>query len=309
MTNPKRLAEYVGFTEKEVQDLCQSYHMDFEEAKRWYDGYCFKRAEHIYNPKSIVDAMMEEEFQNYWTRTETYEALKIYMDMNFDGLKEAVLAMLCGNRCKINSEKFQNDMTSFESKDDVFTLLVHLGYFGYDERNQEVFFPNLEVASEFKNAMEGSKGWNQFSYILNNSENLLKATWNMDEKAVEKGIDAVHMEYTSILTYHDENSLSCVITLAYFSAKKEYTLIRELPTGKGFADIIFLPRKNSNKPAMIIELKWNQSAEGAISQIKKKQYHKALEEYLENLLLVGINYDKKTKKHSCMIEKYRKETK
>lgn len=158
MTNPKRLAEYVGFTEREVQNLCKSYNMDFEEAKRWYDGYCFKHEEHVYNPKSIVDAIMEEEFQNYWTRTETYEALKIYIDMNFDRLKEEILTMLCGGRCKINPEKFQNDMTSFESKDDVFTLLVHLGYLAYDERKQEVFIPNLEITGEFENAIEGSKG-------------------------------------------------------------------------------------------------------------------------------------------------------
>lgn len=176
MTNPKRLAEFVGFTEDEVRKLCKSYHMDFEEAKRWYDGYSLKNAEHIYNPKSIVDAMMEQEFQNYWTRTETYKVLKIYIDMNFDGLKDAILIMLCGDRCKINSEKFQNDMTSFESKDDVLTLLVHLGYLAYDEKEQEVFIPNQEIASEFEIAIEGAKGWKRLNRVLIESENLLKAT-------------------------------------------------------------------------------------------------------------------------------------
>lgn len=304
MTDPKRLAEYVGFTEEEVRKLCCDYGMDFEEAKRWYDGYRFKQISHVYNPKSIVDAMTEEEFHSYWTNTETYEALKVYIDMNFDGLKDAVITMLGGGRYRINPRKFQNDMTSFESKDDVLTLLVHLGYLGYYEEKQEVFIPNVEVAEEFKNAVDGSVGWERIGDALVHSEELLYATLQQDEAAVAERMDQVHTDHTSILSYNDENSLSCVITIAYFSAQKDYTLVREMPSGKGYADIIFLPRRHNNKPALVVELKWNHSAEGAISQIKKKQYGKALEEYQGNLLLVGINYNKKTKKHQCIIETY-----
>lgn len=302
MTDPKKLARFVGFTEEEVKRLCESYGMDFEEAKRWYDGYRFRKLDHVYNPKSIVDAMTEEEFHSYWTGTETYEALKLYIDMNFDGLKDAIIAMLGGEVCRINSRKFQNDMTSFETKDDVLTLLVHLGYLAYDEDEQGVFIPNLEVAEEFKNAVEGSAGWEHLSSAIVQSNELLEATLNRDEEAVAKGIDMVHTDQISILSYNNENSLSCVITLAYFSARKDYTLIRELPTGKGFADIVFLPRKHSDKPAMIVELKWNQSAEGAINQIKNREYVKALDEYSGHLLLIGITYNKETKKHQCRIE-------
>lgn len=154
MTDSKRLAEFVGFTEDEVMQLCEEYHMDFEEAKRWYDGYCFRRIKHVYNPKSVVDAMLEETFHSYWTSTETYEALKLYIDMNFDGLKDSVTAMMGGSRCRINPRKFQNDMTSFESKDDVLTLLIHLGYLAYDEAEQSVFIPNQEIAGEFESAVE-----------------------------------------------------------------------------------------------------------------------------------------------------------
>lgn len=301
MTNPKRLAQYVGFTEEEVKALCQEYGMDFEEAKRWYDGYCFKRINHIYNPKSIVDAMLEEAFQSYWTSTETYEALRAYIDMNFDGLKDAIVAMLGGIPCRIDTGVFQNDMMSFQGRDDVLTLLIHLGYLAYDETKQEVLIPNEEVRSEFLRAVRQSN-WREVTDAVERSEELLEATLNCDVKAVAKGIDLVHMEHTSILSYHNENSLSCVITLAYYSAKKDYTLIREFPTGKGFADIVFLPHRNSNKPALIVELKWNQSAEGAIGQIKKQQYVQALKEYKGNLLLVAVNYDKKSKRHTCVIE-------
>lgn len=303
MTDPKRLAEFVGFTEDEVKQLCEQYHMDFDEAKRWYDGYCFRRMKHIYNPKSVVDAMLEDTFHSYWTSTETYEALKLYIDMNFDGLKDSVTAMMGGNECRINPRKFQNDMTNFESKDDVLTLLIHLGYLAYNEEKQSVFIPNREIVGEFESAVEGTRGWEHLSEAIRNSEDLLKATLAMDAATVSKGIDAVHMEHSSVLSYNNENSLSCVVTLAYFSAQKEYTFIRELPTGKGFADIVFLPRRFSDKPAMIVELKWDKSADGAISQAKSRQYSKALEEYAGNLLLVGINYDKKTKLHQCVIEK------
>lgn len=304
MTDPKRLAEFVGFTEQEVKGLCNKYGMDFEETRCWYDGYSLKRINHVYNPKSIVDAMTEKEFQSYWTNTETYEALRVYIDMNFDGLKDAIISMLGGVECKIDTGTFQNDMMEFKSKDDVLTLLVHLGYLAYDEGRQEVFIPNEEIRTEFLRAVKQS-GWNKVVDTVIASEELLEATLHKDAEAVARRIDAVHTDNTSILSYNNENSLSCVITLAYFSAQKDYTLVRELPSGKGFADIVFLPRRHTNKPALIVELKWNQSENGAIEQIKNKQYVKALEEYSGNILLVGINYDKKSKMHHCVIETYK----
>ena len=304
MTDPKYLAPYTGFTEEEVKQLCLEYHMDFEEARQWYDGYRLDSHLHIYNPKSISDAMHNRKFKSYWTRTETYEALRVYIDMNFDGLKDAVIAMTCGERCEINPDKFQNDMTTFQSKDDVLTLLAHLGYLSYEESTRTVCIPNMEIAGEFRNAIEGSRGWEHLAKAIQHSEKLLDATLNQDEQAVAQGIDAVHTEHISLLSYNTETSLSCVISLAYFSAQKEYILIREFPSGKGFADIVFLPRKSSAKPAMIIELKWDKSATGAIAQIKNKGYVQALETYSGNILLVGINYSKKSKRHSCIIERY-----
>ena len=306
MIFPKKLAEYVGFTEIEVKQLCETFEMDFEEMKCWYDGYRFKKEIHIYNPKSIVDAITEEEIHSYWVGTETYEALKIYMDLNFDGLKDSVAVMLGGGRCRINARKFQNDMTSFESKDDVFTLLVHLGYLSYYEEKQEVAIPNLEMEEEFKNVIEGESGWGKLADMLRCSEELLEATLHQDTNTVAKILDKVHTEQTSVLSYHDENSLSCVVTLAYFSAKKDYIFIREFPTGKGFADIVMLPYRQSDKPALVIELKWDTSASGAIKQIKDKKYVSTLENYVGEIVLVGINYNKKTKEHQCEIETYRK---
>lgn len=302
MLEPDVLAEHVGFTESEVCELYEKYHMDFEKARQWYDGYRLGEGLHIYNPKSVVDSIRRKRIGNYWTNTETYESLKGYINMNFDGLKDDVTKMLAGGFCVVNPAKFQNDMISFKSRDDILTLLVHLGYLSYDAEHQEVCIPNEEVKSEFVNAMEDS-GWEYVIDAIRASDELLKATWNMDEQAVAKGVESVHLMNTSILTYNNENSLSCVITLAYYNAVKEYTLIREMPSGKGYADIIFLPRKYSDIPAMVVELKWNQSVEGAISQIKERQYTKVLEEYQGDLLLVGIHYDKETKEHRCKIER------
>lgn len=302
MTDPGPLAEYFGFTEEEVRTLCMQYDMSFEEMRRWYDGYQFYEKQHIYSPRSVVTAMLRHEFGNYWTKTETYEALKVYIEMNYDGLRDTVIELLAGARKHINTEKFTNDMTTFQSKDDVLTLLVHLGYLAYDVKEESVFIPNSEVSKEFVNAIEGA-GWQEVADAVSQSNNLLKATWHMDETKVPEGMKKAHME-TSILTYNDENALAYTMSLAYYSARIYYNVIRELPTGKGFADLVFIPRKNySDKPAMIIELKWDKTAEGAIEQIKKQEYCEALREYRGNLLLLGINYDKKEKIHECKIEK------
>ena len=303
MTEPRQLAEYVGFTEKEVGELCEVYHMDFKETKRWYDGYRLKGASHIYSPRSVVTAMLSGQFGSYWTQTESYEALKIYVEMNFDGLKEMAVKLLAGGRQKIDTGTFHNDMTTFSCADDVLTLLVHLGYLGFDGEKKEVFIPNHEISGEFVNAVKGA-GWSGVFDAVKRSEELLRATWERKEKQVAEGIGAVHME-TSILTYHNENALAYTVSLAYYSAREYYTVVREMPAGEGFADLVFLPlERHKEKPAMIVELKWDQSAEGAIAQIKEKQYGKALEGYCGELLLVGINYGRKSKKHECRIESF-----
>ena len=303
MTEPFEYAEFIGFTESEVKGLCEKYHADYDMMKSWYDGYAFPGVGHIYNPKSVVDSILRKRFSSYWTQTETYEALKIYIDLNYDGLKDSIVKMLAGERSTIDYETFQNDMTTFQSKDDVLTLLVHLGYLAYHHDNQKVSIPNTEIRGEFVRAIKGCK-WKDVIDALEQSDRLLSATWKEDSETVADILDTVHSENTSILTYNDENSLSCVISLAYYNAMKEYTKIRELPTGKGFADIVYIPKKHSDKPAMVVELKYDKSAEGAITQMKEKKYVESLKEYHGNLLLVGINYDKESKKHTCVIEKW-----
>lgn len=305
MTDQKELEEYTGFTEKEVLALCDRFDMNFTEICSWYDGYVFKRFRHIYNPRSVVEAMHSHDLSGYWIATETYEALKIYMEMDFDGLRADIVRMLGGGRVSVNTRSFQNDMHTFKTKDDVLTLLIHLGYLAYDSLQKEAFIPNKEIMGEFETAMSVS-GWEEVMRVLKASEKLLEDTLLCDGQSVAKGLDLAHMEAASILAYNDESSLACAIGLAYYSARKDYRLIRELPTGRGFADIVFLPLPSVQKPALVVELKYDKTAYAAIQQIKDRRYTQALEGYAGEILLVGINYDRE-KAHSCVIERWEKE--
>lgn len=301
MTNQSEYEEYTGFTAEEVKELCRQYDMDFSEVSSWYDGYALKKYKHIYNPKSVVEAMHCQACSNYWTSTETYDALKIYIDMDFDGLRADIVQMLGGGYVPINTRSFRNDMRNFATKDDILTLLIHLGYLGYDAGTKAAYIPNKEIAGEFENAMSVG-GWEEIMRILKASDRLLADTLKGDEKSVAAALDAAHTEAASVLTYNNENSLACAIQLAYYSARKDYQLIRELPAGYGFADVVFLPLPGTDKPALVVELKYDKNADTAIQQIKDKKYTKVLENYIGRILLVGINYDRNTKKHECVIE-------
>lgn len=320
MTDQYVFEEYTVFTDIEVKELCTRYDMDFTLTRSWYDGYMFTNFRHIYNPKSVVEAMRHHRFSSYWTSTETYDALKVYMDMDFDGLRADIVQMLGGAHIKVNTLSFQNDMRNFKVKDDVLTLLIHLGYLAYDLQKEEAFIPNKEVAREYENAMSVG-GWSEVMRVLKESEKLLENTLSCDGERVAEALDRAHTEVASVLTYNDENSqsltddllgkdLRAAIGLAYYSARKDYRLIREFPTGKGFADIVFLPLPHTGKSALVVELKYDRSVSSAIQQIKDRHYTQALEGYNGEILLVGITYNKEArdKPHSCVIEKMEKDT-
>ena len=305
MTNPKQLAEFVGFTQSEVHELCERFGRNEEEMKEWYNGYYFAGTGAIYNPKAVVETVLTGIYDTYWNQTETFEALKAYIDMNFDGLKDSVIAMLAGDRVQIDIRSFANDMVTMNNYEDVLTLLIHLGYLAYDWEKEEVFIPNKEISKEYVTAIRNTS-WGEVIKSVKKSEELLNHLWNCEENEVASGIERTHLE-TSYLQYNDENALSYTISLALYAARNYYTIIRELPSGKGFADMVFVPKpKHKDKPALVVELKWDKSANGAINQILEKQYCESLKDYVGKIFLVGINYDKKTKVHKCIIEEYEK---
>ena len=304
MTNAKPISEFTGFTEAEVIEICKQYNKDYDEMKRWYDGYCLDGLS-IYNPKSVVESIFRDSYSNYWTSTETYEALKVYIQMNFDGLHDTVVRLLAGEKQVIDTTTFTNDMVTFNTKDDVLTLLVHLGYLTYNFETKEVSIPNYEISEQFASTIK-VMGWSEVANSLKVSDELLKATLNCNEEKVAELIEQVHQDNTSVLKYNDENSIACVISLAYYTAQNRYIMHRELATGKGFADLVFIPRKNVELPAIVVELKHNKTSGAAIEQIKQKNYTEKIAQYTGEILLVGINYDY-DKGHSCVIEKFVKE--
>ena len=303
MVDPGDMASFFGFTKAEVRALASKHSFDFDELEKWYDGYQIGSECSMFNPNSVVQALRKKWCSNYWAATGAYEAVAHYIRMNFDGLKDDVVFLLSGGRVKVNTTKFQNDISIIQSRDDVLTVLIHLGYLSYDRVRRECYVPNWEVAGELTNAVEDTD-WTPVVKALEQSERLLQATLDGDSEAVARGIDVAHDEHTSILSYNDENSLACVLSIAYYYAKNDYIMYRELPSGKGFADIVLIPRKHIDSPAIVLELKYNQDVDTAISQIRRKQYPAKIAEYTDNLLLVGINYDKQLKTHQCRIEHF-----
>ena len=307
MLSPGSLAQFIGFTEDEVRSLAATYHQDFDKVKRWYDGYLLKDYE-VYNPRAVVSVMLNGEFKSYWSETASYEAIVPLINMDYDGLKTAVIEMLSGGIVNVNTATFKNDIVNIQSKDDVLTYMIHLGYLGYDQKKRAAFVPNEEIRQELTMAVT-SRHWNEMLLFWQESENLLEATLDKDGDAVARQIEKIHSEYVSVIQYHDENSLSSVLAIGYLSAMKYYFKpVRELPTGRGFADFVFIPKSEYKKdyPALVVELKWNQNTETALEQIRNKKYPSSILEYTGDILLVAINYDKKSKEHVCLIEKYDK---
>ena len=297
------ITEYFGFTQGEVDALCEKYGTNPDSVKAWYNGYLID-GRHMYNPDSVCEAVSKNKIRSYWKNTSSFEGINTYITLNFDGLKEAVISMLKGEKVRVNVSRFKNDFSIIESKDDALTALIHLGYLAYDYERGQAFIPNYEVKTAFQDALE-TGNWKEIAETLSTCEELLWATIDKDSERVTELIELAHETYTSVLKYNDENALSCAVTMAYFTAPAYYNVIRELPSGKGFADIVMIPRSDSgNKPAMVIELKWDQSADTAIRQIREKRYAGSLTGYSGEILLVGISYDKDSKKHECVIESY-----
>lgn len=305
MLSSAPITQYYGFTEKDVKDLCEKYDMDFETTKAWYNGYLIDGM-HMYNPNSVSRAMIKHKFDSYWRNTSSFETINTFITRNFDGLKDNILDMLSGNKFGVDVGTFQNDLSILESKDEVLTALIHLGYLGYDDDRKSAYIPNYEVASAYQLALKKS-GWSEVAKAISRCDDLLFATIDKDSEKVAEIIELAHETYTSVIKYNNENALSCVLTMAYFTAPAYYNIVREFPTGKGFADMVFIPRANAgNRPAMVVELKYDKTADTAIRQIKDKRYTGALSGYHDKILLVGINYDPDNKSHSCEIEEWEK---
>ena len=302
MLTPRNMGSFFGFTIDEVRTLAKRHGMDFDELEKWYDGYKIGSQNSIFNPNSVMQAIDCGYCESYWAATGAYDAVANYIQMNYEGLKDDIVRMMAGERCQVDPTGFQNDMSVISNKNDVFTVLIHLGYLSYDRDDGMCYIPNREVAGEMVNAVRKNQ-WKPVVDAIEQSRQLLQATLDGDAEAVARGVEAAHDENTSILSYNNENSLACVLSIAYYYARNDYVMHRELASGKGFADIVLIPRKNVDSPAIILELKVNRDADSAIEQIRRKQYPAKVADYADRLLLVGISYDRQTKQHYCRIER------
>ncbi len=305
MLEPSWMAPYMGFTSEEVEGLCREWGRDFGECRAWYDGYRLGDAYDIYNPRSVVCSMEDGRFGGYWTQTETFEALRRYIDMDLDGLHGKVIELVAGGRVEIDMRTYGNDMTTFNRADDVLTLLVHLGYLAYDEPRREVFVPNREVAGEYASATS-SGNWGEIARSIAASEALLDALLAQDVEAVARGVEKAHNDVASVIAYNHEEDLACTLRLAFFSAMRRWRLVREAPAGKGYADLLMVPLASSGAiPGVVVELKWGHSPAEALAQMRERDYAAAFRgtSIWENTLLCAVTYDPRTKRHECRIER------
>ena len=309
MLDPADYAPYVGFTGQEVEGLAGKHGMNLDDLRRWYDGYLVPAQTNAnsrsantcaYAPYSVIQACKRHRIGPYWTSSESFEALRINIDLNLDGLQSAIVQLLGGSEVSVDVAMFENDMTTIRSKDDALTLLIHLGYLTYNADLQKARVPNEEVNAELKRAVSQSTHA-EIAEIVRESDALLRATWDMDAGAVAAGIAHAHDYGCAPLFYNDEQALRAVVKAAYICAADYYATIEELPSGRGCADLVYLPKHGVNAPALVVELKWDKTADAALAQILQRDYPDVLRSWGGELLLVGIAYDSKTKKHACTI--------
>ncbi|MCI9142871.1 MAG: AAA family ATPase [Lachnospiraceae bacterium] len=301
--NPGGFAEYTGFTEKDVRNLCKKYEMSFEEAKKWYDGYDFSKNGAVYNPYSVMCAVKFREFQSYWRKTSAAESLMTYINMDFDGMQEIILRLISGEEIEVDTDNFENDFETFRSRDDVLTLLIHLGYLTWDRKEKTARIPNEEIKAEFRKILKGGTVNRKWMELIGHSQKLLEDTIAGNAEAVAKAIEEIRDTQYAPTFYNNEQALRYVIKFAYIAAIDQYLKVEELPSGKGIADVVYLPKRKAMLPAMVIELKWDKSPGGAIKQMRDRNYPAVLKDYGGEIVMVGINYHSKTKTHTCKIEK------
>ncbi|MBP5426358.1 MAG: AAA family ATPase, partial [Clostridiales bacterium] len=293
---------YFGFTQQEVETLCKKQDkVSLEQLQEWYNGYRTRSGERVYNPMSVYYALSDGECQNYWGDSVSSLELAGYVQNDIHNIRRDIIKMMAGQSLEVYLPKYTTESPELVSKEKILSLMVVNGYLTYHKGF--VSIPNKEVMKKFETLLLNPVMGN-LTKILEQSRDLLKATINMDADKVASIIDDVHNKNTSYFEYSDENSLACIISIAYIAARDKYIIKREDIGGKGRTDFTFYPLYPTDT-AFIIELKTDgSSAENAIQQIKSRDYESSIDSYFGKKLAVGIVYDKdsKDKKHKAIIE-------
>jgi len=290
--------KYFGFTTEEVENICKKQNnVTFQELKEWYDGYKIQNID-IYNPRSVISALTRGICQSYWTNTGPMDEIIYHINQNIEEVKNDVVQMVSNIPVEIRLKGYSAEQLTLETRNQILSAMTVYGFLTYHDETLEI--PNKELMIKFDDALE-DKSMNEVSKLVLRSDEMLKATIRQDVDKMAEIIQEAHDINIPIIKYNDENSLACIITLVYLSARSKYKIIREMPAGIGFADFIFFP-KDISKPAFIIELKRNSTAEDALNQIFEKRYDLALKDYTGLKLAIGISYDSNLKKHSISIQ-------
>ncbi len=319
MATKKMYGEYFGFTETEVEMLYQRYlqeeslpEVTLEDLKLWYDGYQIASGERLYNPRSVVYALSNNQIADYWTSSGSYMEIADYIIDNVDDIKEAIILMVEGESVPVVMKAQAATARTWTTKDEILSAMVVYGFLTYDEANETVRIPNRELMDEFNITVKKEASLHYLDSLAKESKRMLKATLEGDSKTVEDIMGFVHNTEAPIMNYNNENELASIVNLAYLGARDYYEVERESKSGKGYADIIFIP-KDPSRDGFIVELKVDHTAEEAIQQIKDNEYALKFKDIsgrrkCRRILAVGINYlsdssNLKVKKsHHCIIE-------
>lgn len=291
--------QYFGFQEDEVRALCKKFpSVSFGDIKYWYDGYYQSNGSPLFNPRSVSQALMRGKCLNYWTQTGPMNEIADCIEHNAEAVCEDIVKMVANLPVQIKLNGYSAAEPQLTTRNEILSAMVVYGFLSYHEGTLQI--PNQELMEKYQAVLERNS-MGEVKKIIIKSREMLDATLSCEEGRVAEILEEVHDREIPFLSYNDENSLSCVITLCYLAAREDYHIYREEKSGKGYCDYLFLPR-TTRHPAIILELKVNESKESAIQQIKNKNYLQKTEAYPE-VILVGINYGKKEKKHTCKIEK------
>ena len=293
---------FLGFHEDEVRKLCQEYStVSYEEVKKWYDGYYLSDGRSLFNPRSVKNALLRGRCLNYWTETGPMNEIADCIEHNVDAVREDVVKLVAGLSIPVKLEGYSASELQMDTRDEILSAMVVYGFLSYHDGMLRI--PNHELMEKFQRVLS-RKSMGSVREIVLRSREMLDATREENEEKVAQILEDVHDREIPFLQYNDENALSCVITLCYLAARDDYEVIREARSGKGYCDYLFRPLRPSH-PAIILELKVDGSCEQALAQIREKNYMQKVEDCKE-ILLVGINYDSRSKHHECQIEKIEK---
>lgn len=313
MVSEEKYSEYFGFTEMEVDMLYERY-MERTEGpkitrkglKRWYDGYHTMSGRHIYNPRSVVAALANNNLGNYWTSSGPYDEIFYYINQNVDAVRDALALMVSGEAVPAKVREYAAVSMNLTTKEEIFSAMVVYGFLTSEKGR--VFIPNKELMDKFEDMLRREPSLGYVYRLARESERMLEATIAGDTETMADILEYAHNTEVPLLHYNNETELTAVVNLVYLSARDAYRIEREDKAGIGYVDFIFYP-EDKKADCIILELKIGHSPEAAIQQIKDRKYAlrfqgKLGEEsvYTGRILAVGISYDKVSKKHSCKIE-------